>query len=161
MSKPTTKVARTSRADEQRVKNWEPPQKLETPPPPDGWKYRWVRRELVGTDEDQNVYGRMRQGYEVVRAEEIRDIFPYIDTVKEGKHTGVVRNGDLILMKVPLHIVEQRNAYYEELTRKQEAAVNQELLAKDNDVMPVSREHKSRVIRGQPVEERNVEFDDD
>jgi hypothetical protein len=160
MSKSSTKV-RESRADEQRIKNWEPPQKLETPPPPEGFQYRWVRRELTGTEEDQNVYRRQREGYEVVRAEEIQDLFPYIDTVKEGKHTGVVRNGDLILMKVPTKIAKQRNAYYERAAQTQQRAVNQELGQNDSDVMPLERAHKSRVIRGQPIEERNVEFDDE
>jgi len=159
MPKVSTKV-RTSRADEQRIKDWEPPEQLEAPTPPEGYKYRWVRRELVGTEEDQNIYRRQREGYEVVRAEEIQDFFPYIDTVREGKHTGVVRNGDLILMKVPIRIVQQRTEYYEKLTQKQQQAVNQELGKQDSEDMPLTRRHKSRVIRGQPLEERDVEFDD-
>lgn len=160
MSRTSTK-ARNSRADEQRVKNWEPPEKLETPPPPEGFKYRWVRRELTGQEEDQNVYRRQREGYEVVRAEEIKDLFPYIDSITEGKHTGVVRNGDLILMKVPLHIVEQRQSYYQGLTRSQQQAINQELANNDSELAPLQSQHKSRVIRGITAEERNVEFDDD
>ncbi len=160
MPKTSTKV-RSNRADEQRTKNWEPPQKLETPPPPEGYQYRWVRRELTGTEEDQNIYRRQREGYEVVRAEEIQDLFPYIDTVREGKHTGVVRNGDLILMKVSTRIAKQRNDYYAKLSRTQQQAVDQELGSNDTDLMPVERAHKSRVLRGQPVEERTVEFEDD
>lgn len=160
MSKTSAKNPRKSRADEGRKKSWAPPQILETPTPPEGWKYRWVRREMVGTDEDQNVLRRQREGYEVVRAEEIKDMFPFIDTVKEGMHTGVVRNGDLILMKAPAELVEARNAYFRERSRIQEQAVNQELQRNDSEMMPLSRQHKSRTIRGTPVEERDVEFDD-
>lgn len=160
MSKASTKT-RTTRETEERIKNWEPPQKLETPPAPDGFQYRWVRRELTGTEEDQNIYSRQKQGYVVVRAEEIQDFFPYIDTVKEGQHTGVVRNGDLILMKVPKRIVEQRTKYYDNRTRTQQQAVDQELGSSDSDMMPLERQHKSRVLRGQPKEERDVGFDDD
>lgn len=160
MSKASTRPRKT-RNDEERIRDWEPPQKLKTPEPPDGYKYRWVRCELTGTQEDQNVYERQRQGYVVVRSEEISNQFPYIDTVQEGRHTGVVRNGDLILMKVSTRIAKQRRAHYDNMSNRQVQAVNNELATNDTDVMPVTNDSKSRVIRGQPIEERSVEFEDD
>jgi hypothetical protein len=42
-----TKTTRTTRASGTRKKTWTPPSKLDTPTPPDGVHYRWVRHELL------------------------------------------------------------------------------------------------------------------
>ena len=46
---------------------------LDTPPAPEGYTYRWIRAELVGEEDRKNVMSRMREGFELVRAEEIGD----------------------------------------------------------------------------------------
>jgi len=64
-------VTRKSREDEQhdktaRRKPWQPARMLETPPPPEGYSYRWIRAEYVGVEDRNNVSSRMREGWEFV-----------------------------------------------------------------------------------------------
>ena len=117
---------------------------------------RRVRHELKGEDQATNVYERTRQGYEVVRADELGDFD--VDQLEGGKHAGVVRSGDLLLTKVPLEIVEQRNAYYKEKTMNMQRSVDNELAKSDNETMPIERENKSKVIRGRAPSD--TEFED-
>lgn len=154
----TQKTTRKSREAEDRVKHWTPPEKLATPEPPEGYKYRWVRRELSGDDEDGNVYRRIREGYVVVHSEEIEGFS--VDEVREGRYTGVVRSGDLILMKAPDHIIEERTAHYAKQARLMQKSVDRELDKEGTDDMPIIRENKATVTRGRPGG-RNAEFDGD
>ena len=107
-----TQSSRKTRASTTRKKTWTPPQKLQTQKAPEGMHYRWVRHELFNQSDDANVNSRIRQGYEPVKPEELGDgnVPDILDT---GKHAGTVRSGDLILMKVPQEIVDQRTAYYD------------------------------------------------
>ncbi|MHA2429161.1 MAG: hypothetical protein ACXADB_14160, partial [Candidatus Hermodarchaeia archaeon] len=68
-----TNTTRKTRDSSTRRKSWTPPNRLETPAPPEGYKYRWVRHEVVGKDDNANVYERNRQGYSVVMADELGD----------------------------------------------------------------------------------------
>ena len=66
----------TSRASQTRSKSespkvWVPPSSLDAPPAPDGFRYRWIRAESVGFQDTKNVTGRIREGYELVRSEEV------------------------------------------------------------------------------------------
>ncbi len=142
------KTTRKSRASETRKTTWTPPNALDAPEAPDGYKYRWLRYELVGEDHSRNVYERTRQGYELVRPEEL-DGFE-VDVMKEGKHEGVVRSGDLILAKVPNEIHEARTEFYENQTDRLQQAVDMELGRSDNPNMPISSDSSSTVTRGNP-----------
>ena len=63
------KAPRVSRDKETRRRPWTPPSRLDAPPAPPGYKHRWIRAEVDGYDVKQNVYGRLREGYEM-RSEE-------------------------------------------------------------------------------------------
>jgi hypothetical protein len=69
-------VKRTSRASEEkketRLKPWTPPSSLDAPPAPDGYVHRWIRTESMGFQDTANVSKKMREGWEFVRAEEIK-----------------------------------------------------------------------------------------
>lgn len=152
----TTKTTRKTREESgSRKKAWTPVAKLATPEAPEGYKYRWVRHELMGEDQASNVYDRTRQGYEPVKPEELEGFL--VDKMEGGKHDGVVRSGDLILMKVPVEIAESRNEYFENQARRMQAAVDQELDVNQNEEMPIHRTNKSSVTRGNPNSETSFE----
>jgi hypothetical protein len=71
------KINRTSRASEEkkevRTKPWTPPSSLDAPPAPDGFVHRWIRTESMGFQDTANVSKKMREGWEFVRAEEIKN----------------------------------------------------------------------------------------
>jgi hypothetical protein len=129
---------------------------LETPKAPDGVHYRWVRHELLGDDHAGNVHERTRQGYEPVRPEELGGDWQ-ADVLDTGKHAGIVRSGDLILMKVDQDIVDQRNEYFANKTKAQEGAVNSELQKNNSAVAPISQDEQSSVSVGGG---RNAKFED-
>lgn len=147
----TTASTRKPREAEQRKKVWVQEDRLATPPPPPGKHYRWVRHELKNVDDTSNVYKRTRQHYEPVRPEELDSRLS--EVVESGKHTGVVREGDLILMKTDEEIVAQREAHFQGLANTQIAAINREMDSKAVAVMPFSREHRSAVTVGKPTKE--------
>ena len=91
-------------------KVWVPPSSLDAPPAPDGFRYRWIRAEVVGYQDTKNITGRLREGYELVRAEEVENASDY-PVLDEGKYKGVIGVGGLLLAKVPVEIAKQRQDY--------------------------------------------------
>ena len=74
-NKTDKKVSRASqtREKETRKKVWTPPSALDAPPAPTGFRHRWLRAESLGFVDNKNVQGRLRSGYELVRADEYPD----------------------------------------------------------------------------------------
>jgi len=123
------RAPRASREKEARRKPWAPPSRLDAPPAPAGYKHRWIRAEINGFEDKQHVYGRLREGYELVRnddlPEEYRDTLP---TLEDGKHAGVVSVGGLMLARIPEETVEERNQYFQRKAQDQMQAVDNELM---------------------------------
>ena len=69
--KENTSRASQTRSKSERPKVWVPPSSLDAPPAPDGFRYRWIRAEVVGFQDTKNITGRLREGYELVRSEEV------------------------------------------------------------------------------------------
>lgn len=145
--KPRAETNRTSTA---RPVVWKPPSTLDAPPPPEGYAHRWIRMESGGMDDRKNLSARLREGFELVRAEEYPDRED-LPTLQDGKHAGVIAVGGLVLARIPLELVRQRNAYYNRQTNDQLNAVDNDLLREQNPVMPIIKpERQSRVTFGGP-----------
>ena len=150
------KSTRTLRTNETRAKGvrrepWKPPSILDAPPPPEGYTHRWIRSEVMGFDDRKNVSARTREGWELVRGEEHPDFD--IPTVQDGQHAGVIGVGGLLLARIPLEIVEERNAYYRGMTGQQMQAVDNDLAREQHPSMPISKpDRQSRVTFGGPQE---------
>jgi hypothetical protein len=145
--KPRAETNRTSTA---RPVVWKPPSTLDAPPPPEGYAHRWIRMESGGMDDRKNLSARLREGFELVRAEEYPDRED-LPTLQDGKHAGVIAVGGLVLARIPLELVKQRNAYYNRQTNDQLTAVDNDLLREQNPVMPIIKpERQSRVTFGGP-----------
>jgi len=149
----STRTPRTNetRAKEARREPWKPPSILDAPPPPEGYTHRWIRSEVMGFDDRKNVSARTREGWELVRGEEHPDFD--IPTVQDGQHAGVIGVGGLLLARIPLEIVEERNAYYRGMTGQQMQAVDNDLAREQHPSMPISKpDRQSRVTFGGPQE---------
>ena len=140
------KIKKTPRASETRAKDahevvWTPPSSLDAPPAPDGFRHRWIRSESLGFDDQKNISGRLRSGYELVQASEYKDKgFPVIET---GKHTGVIGVGGLLLARVPNEIAEARQKYYAEKAQDADDAVKTDLLRDQHPSMPITVDRHS------------------
>ena len=144
-------VVPTSRASETRVKNdrpkvWTPPSSLDAPPAPDGFRHRWIRAESLGFDDTKNITGRMRSGYELVRADEYPE--QNYPVVKDGKYAGVIGVGGLVLARVPEEIAKSREDYFARRTKEREEAIANDPLKEQHPSMPISKERQTRVTFG-------------
>ena len=142
---------KTSRASQTREKTsqkkvWSPPSSLDAPPAPDGYHHRWIRAETMGFDDSKNMAGRIRSGYELVRA----DAYPgsQYPTITEGKYKGVIGVGGLLLAKVPEEVVKSREAYFNNMTQDANDAIENDLMKEQHPGMPINAERQSRVTFG-------------
>ena len=142
-----TSRASQTRTKSERPKVWVPPSSLDAPPAPDGFRYRWIRAEVVGFQDTKNITGRIREGYELVRAEEIENASDY-PVLDEGKYKGVIGVGGLLLAKVPIEIAKQRQAYMTGRHQERSEAVNNDLMKEQDQRMPINIERQSRVTFG-------------
>ena len=139
---------KTSRASQTREKTsqkkvWTPPSSLDAPPAPDGYQHRWIRAETMGFDDSKNMAGRLRSGYELVRADAYSGSeYPVIS---EGKYKGVIGVGGLLLAKVPIEIVKSRDEYFNNMTQDANDAIENDLMKEQHPGMPINAERQSRV----------------
>ena len=145
--KEKTSRANQSRSKSERPKVWVPPSSLDAPPAPDGFRYRWIRAESVGFQDTKNITGRIREGYELVRAEEIENASDY-PVLEEGRYKGVVGVGGLLLAKVPNEIAKQRQDYMSQKHEDRSEAVEHDLMKEQDKRMPINIERQSRVTFG-------------
>ena len=144
-NKQPTRASQT-REKTERKKVWTPPSYLDTPNAPDGFRHRWVRTEVLGYVDTKNVQGRLRSGYELVRADEYgEDEYPVIT---EGKYSGVIGHGGLVLTRVPEEIAQQRTDYYMAQARDQQTAIDAELAKEQHKSMPINVDRDTRVTFG-------------
>jgi hypothetical protein len=136
-----------SRDKTARRKSWAPPSRLDAPPAPPGYKHRWIRSESGGQEDRINVTGKLREGYELVRADEYPEFSS--PSVDDGRHAGVISVGGLLLARIPEETAQERREYYESRTHDQ-------LLAVDNDLSK-SNGHSSMRIQN-PTRQTRVSF---
>ena len=134
------------RSKTERPKEYKPPSSLDAPPAPDGFRHRWIRAESMGFNDTKNIHGRLRSGYELVRADEYDDkSFP---TVLDGKYAGVIGVGGLLLARIPEELAQQRVDYQKKQTEGQDEAIDNDLLREQHKSMPINIDRQSRVTFG-------------
>ena len=118
-----------SREKETRRKPWAPPSRLDAPPAPAGFQHRWIRAEINGFEDKQHIYGRMREGYELVRNEELPEEYRNsMPSIEDGKHAGVISVGGLLLARIPNETLAERNTHYRRKAQDQIQAVDNEMM---------------------------------
>ena len=151
-TKKTPRAAETREKKSQR-KPWAPASSLDAPPAPEGYKHRGIRAEARGFQDTKTVSARLREGYELVRAEEYPDFESPV--VESGKYEGVFGVGGLMLARIPLETVNERNEYYQGRARDLQQAVDDNLMRENShSSMTISKpERQSRVTFGGPRKE--------
>jgi len=145
-TKKVTSRASSERSKTERPKVWTPPSSLDAPPAPDGFRHRWIRAESLGFQDSKNISGRLRSGYELVRADEYKDSdYP---VVTDGKYAGVIGVGGLVLARVPEEIAKSRTDYFKAQAQGQDEAVENDLLREEHKSMPINVDRQSRTTFG-------------
>ena len=147
-AKKTVKTSRVSqtRVKEERPKVWTPPSSLDSPPAPDGYRHRWIRAESMGFDDTKNMSGKIRSGWELVRADE----YPEHDypTVNDGKYAGVIGVGGLVLARIPEELAKSREDYFKQVTQDRNDALDNDVLKEQHPSMPINQDRQTRVTFG-------------
>ncbi len=142
---------KTSRASSTRAKTakkttWTPPNSLDAPDAPHGFRHRWIRTEVLGFDDTKNVASKLREGWELVRADEYPDT-QYPEMI-EGRYAGIIGVGGLLLARIPEEIALQIDAYYKKQNDAKEEAVDNNLMKEQHPSMKFQKESNTRVTFG-------------
>ena len=146
---------RTSRESEVRNKDlrkkpWTPPSSLDAPPAPAGFCHRWIRVETMGFNDTANVSKKLREGWEFVRAEEIKNSLGDHDypVIQDGTYAGLIGVGGLVLARIPEEIVKSRAEYFAKITQDRMNAIDNDLMKEQRPGMPININRQSRVTFG-------------
>jgi hypothetical protein len=137
-----TSRAAVTRSKTERPKEYKPPSSLDAPPAPDGFRHRWIRAESMGFNDTKNIHGRLRSGYELVRADEY-DTEQY-PVVLDGKYAGVIGVGGLLLARIPEELAQSRMDYQQKQTEGQDESVENDLLRDQDKRMPIKIDRNSK-----------------
>ena len=141
-----TSRANQTRSKSERPKVWVPPSSLDAPPAPKGFRHRWIRAESVGFDDTKNISGKLRSGWELVRADQYEGSdYP---VVKDGKYAGVIGVGGLLLARIPEELAKQRTEYFRKQTEARDEAVDNDLMREQHPSMPINIDRQTRVTFG-------------
>ncbi len=144
---------KTSRASQTRdkievKKVWTPPNSLDAPPAPTGYRHQWIRSEILGTSDRKTVASSLTEGWELVRSDSHTEgqYSAYNGSIKA--YEGVISVGDLLLARMPVETINERNAHYKRMTDQQTEAWETDPLREQHPSMPMNADRQSRVSFG-------------
>ena len=141
-----TSRASSTRAKEAKKTTWTPPNSLDAPPAPTGYRHQWIRSEILGMSDAKNVASSLREGWELVRADQYPETqYP---EMTEGRYAGVIGVGGLLLARTPEEIALQIDAYYKKQNDAKEEAVDNNLMKEQHPSMKFQKESNTRVTFG-------------
>jgi hypothetical protein len=135
-----------ARQEMQRPTSWRLPDALPSPNNRPGLSHRWVRTSTLGTSDPSNISSKFREGYEPCKAEDYPELMMHAST--EGRFKGNIEVGGLILCRIPVEFMEQREEHFARQNKAQMESVDNTYM-KDNDPrMSKFAERSSKVTFG-------------
>ena len=129
---------------------WKPPALLDAPEARPGYIQRWVATSIQGKDTPDNVYKRMREGWEPRKAETVKSkLFP---TINHGQWQGCTGIEGMLLCEMP----EERHSAMKEYYSTKNGEQN-ESVAGDLDALgrrhgqPIHQDRQSSSSRGRSL----------
>ena len=113
-----------------------------------GMVLRWIRVQLRGADDYQNVGKRQRDGWVFVTPDEVPEMSTSSIVKEGGRYAGTVVRGDVALAKMPEGRAIARREHYENKANELMNAVNSQLMSNNDSRMPIYNNSKSTVSRG-------------
>ena len=105
--------------------NWTPPALLDAPQARPGFKQRWVATTILGKETPDNVYKRMREGWEPRKSETVKE--QHFPTINHGQWVGCIGIEGMVLCEMPEEKHDAMKAYYGEKSLEQNDALSGEL----------------------------------
>ena len=131
----------TTRAVQERPKQWMQPDLLPEPDKEPGYNYRWIRVSTLNNADPRNLSAKLREGWEPVAIEEQPKFRLLADPNSRFKDN--IEVGGLLLCKTPSEFVEQRNNHFAKVTQAQADAVDNSFMRQSDARMPLFQERKS------------------
>jgi len=131
----------TTRAVQERPKQWAQPELLPEPDKQPGYNYRWIRVSTMNNADPRNLSAKLREGWEPVALEEQPKFRLLADPNSRFKDN--IEVGGLLLCKTPTDFVDQRNAHFAKVTQSQTDAVDNSFMRQSDARMPLFQERKS------------------
>ena len=104
----------------------------------------------MGFQDTANVSKKMREGWEFVRAEELKNsngdhAYPVI---AQGNYAGLIGVAGLVLGRIPEEIAKSRAEYFKRITQDRVNAVDNDVMKEQRPEMPINISRQSRVTFG-------------
>jgi len=123
---------------------------LDAPEPRPGYTQRWIATSIQGKDTPDNVYKRMREGWEPRSADTVKNkLFP---TINHGQWEGSIGIEGMLLCEMPEEKHMQMKAYYSGKSQEQNESVVGELdaIGRRNGLQ-IQQDRHSEVSRGRSL----------
>jgi hypothetical protein len=129
---------------------WKPPALLDAPEARPGYVQRWVATSIQGKDTPDNVYKRMREGWEPRSADTVKSkLFP---TINHGQWEGCIGIEGMLLCEMPEERHQAMKDYYSGKNEEQNESVVGELEALGRSSgQPIYQERRSETSRGRSL----------
>lgn len=137
-----------TRETEARQASWKPAHDLPVPDPIDGYGFRWIRISMMGTPDPANMAKARREGWVPCKASDHPEISSDFAAFGLAPSSDLIEIGGLVLCKAPRELLDQRDAYYADMTQKQTQSVDNNFMRDNDPRMPLFREGKSKVSFG-------------
>jgi len=105
--------------------NWTPPALLDAPQARPGFKQRWVATTILDKETPDNVYKRMREGWEPRKSETVKE--QHFPTINHGQWVGCIGIEGMVLCEMPEEKHDAMKTYYGEKSLEQNDALSGEL----------------------------------
>jgi len=129
---------------------WKPPSLLDAPEPRPGYTQRWIATSIQGKETPDNVYKRMREGWEPRSADSVKD--PLFPTINHGQWAGSIGIEGMLLCEMPIEKHRQMKNYYNNKSVEANQSVAGDLDALGRKTgQPIYQERKSTSSRGRDL----------
>jgi len=132
-----------TRAGMQRPTSWQAPETLPSPNPRPGISHRWVRTSMLGVADVQNISGKLREGYEPVKAEDYPELSMNAST--EGRFKGGIEAPGLVLCSIPTEFLKQREAHFSKINKDTMESVDNNFMKDSHPTMSKFSEKSTKV----------------
>ena len=130
--------------------SWKPPSLLDAPECRPGYVQRWITTSIQGKETPDNVYKRMREGWNPRSADSVKD--KRYPTINHGEWKGCVGIEGMLLCEMPEETHRSMKAYYNQRNSEQNEAVASDLDALGRKTgQPIYQTRESTSSRGRDL----------
>ena len=130
--------------------HWSPPALLDARKARPGYVQRWGATTILGKETPDNVYKRMREGWEPRKSDTVKE--QHFPTINHGQWVGCIGIEGMLLCEMPEEKHKAMKSYYNDKSQQQNDALSGELDSLGRRVgQPIYQDRQSSTSRGRPM----------